>query len=290
VWLAPRGLVFNEDKTRIVHLAEGFDFLGFNVRRYRDGKLLIKPSTAAVRRLRERLSDEMRSLRGSNATAVIARLNPIARGWAAYYRGVVASRIFTALDHHMWRLAYKWARRSHPKKPKKWIVRRYFGRFNKFRNDRWVFGDRRNVNDRGDPYYLVKFSWTNIVRHQLVTGGASPDDPDLSDYWAKRRQRVKPPLDDYNLRLLTRQDGHCPLCGEHLLAADQPPQTPHEWERWWLGVVRRAITADYLTHQGRGGKPDGNHTRLVHASCHRGLLSRRRRRPVPQPATPSRLA
>src|SRR6266511_328911 len=78
-WLAPRGMAFNEDKTRIVHLGEGFDFLGFNVRRYRS-KLLIKPSKAAVRRVRERLASEMRILRGGNAMAVIATLNPIIRG------------------------------------------------------------------------------------------------------------------------------------------------------------------------------------------------------------------
>ena len=85
-WLQPRGLAINEDKTRIVHLSEGFDFLGFNIRRY-GAKLLIKPSTAAIRRLRKRLATEMRRLRGSNAGAVLARLNPIIRGWAAYYRG-----------------------------------------------------------------------------------------------------------------------------------------------------------------------------------------------------------
>jgi RNA-directed DNA polymerase len=77
-WLAPRGLVFNEDKTRIVHLDDGVDFLGFNVRRYR-GKLLIKPGTAAVKRIRERLSTEMRALRGHNAAMVLIRLNPIIR-------------------------------------------------------------------------------------------------------------------------------------------------------------------------------------------------------------------
>jgi RNA-directed DNA polymerase len=91
-WLAPRGLVFNEDKTKIVHLTEGFDFLGFNVRRYRNGKLLIKPGTTAVKRIRKRLATEMRALRGSNAAAVIARLNPIIRGWAAYYRGWCPAR------------------------------------------------------------------------------------------------------------------------------------------------------------------------------------------------------
>src|SRR6266536_6019164 len=79
-WLAPRGLAFNEDKTKIVHLREGFDFLGVNVRRYPNRKLLIKPSAAAVRRVRERLASEMRTLRGGNAMAVIATLNPVIRG------------------------------------------------------------------------------------------------------------------------------------------------------------------------------------------------------------------
>src|SRR5215813_9425118 len=99
-WLAPRGLAFNEDKTKIVHLSDGFDFLGFNIRRYPNRKLLIKPSKAAVRRLRERLAAEMRILRGGNAVAVIAALNPVIRGWAAYYRTVVSTRTFSALDDY----------------------------------------------------------------------------------------------------------------------------------------------------------------------------------------------
>ncbi len=105
-WLAPRGLAFNEDKTRVVPLSEGFDFLGFNVRRYR-GKPLIKPSKAAVRRIRERLRTELRSLRGTNAQAVIKRLNPIIRGWAAYYRTQVSSEVFGSLDTYLWRLNRK---------------------------------------------------------------------------------------------------------------------------------------------------------------------------------------
>jgi RNA-directed DNA polymerase len=254
-------LAFNEEKTRIVHLGQdGFDFLGFNVRRYQGGKLLIKPSTAAVRRLRERLSVEMRGLRGSNAMAVIARLNPTIRGWAAYYRGVVSSKTFHALDYHVWKLTYKWAKHTHPNKSKWWTCGRYFGRFNKFRNDRWVFGARDRI------------SWTDIVRHQMVAGRASPDDPDLTSYWTARRRRVKPPLDNYTLRLLDRQRGCCPLCTDPLLTADQPPQSPREWERWWLTVTRKAIAHDYLVHDGRPGQrggPDGDRTRLVHASCRR---------------------
>jgi RNA-directed DNA polymerase len=282
-WLAPRGLAFNEDKTRIVHLSEGFDFLGFNVRRY-NRKLLIKPSKAAVRRLRERLAAEMRILRGGNAMAVIATLNPLIRGWAAYYRGVVSSKLFSWLDSYLWKLLYKWATRRHRNKPKRWIVGRYFGKFNKFRNDRWVFGDR----DSGA--YLVKFSWTAIQRHVLVTGAASPDDPALARYWATRRNKVKPPLSNYTLRLLARQAGLCPLCGDHLLTADQPPNSPEQWERWWLHVTRRAIAASYLVHHGRPSPAADDQTRLVHASCQRGLQARQRRNPALQPAMPARLA
>src|SRR6266849_3434626 len=252
-WLAPRGLAFNEDKTRIVHLSEGFDFLGFNIRRYRS-KLLIKPSKAAIRRVRERLASEMRTLRGSNAAAVIAVLTPVIRGWTAYYRGVVSSEVFHSLDAYMWRLTFKWARWQHRNKPRSWIVDRYFGAFNRFRNDRWVFGDR----DGGT--YLVKFSWTGITRHVMVKGAASPDDPALASYWAKRRKKVKPPLDAYTLRLLTRQNARCPLCGEHLLTADQPPQSPEQWERWWQQVTRKGIAARYLVHHGKPGPGGGDPT------------------------------
>src|SRR5262249_33499261 len=140
-WLAPWGLSFNEDKTRIAHLdQEGVDFLGFNIRRY-NGKLLIKPSKAAVKRVKKRLATEMRALRGANAAAVLPTVNPIIRGWANYYRGVVSSGVYTDLDHYTWQRTYKWACWAPPNKPRRWIVRRYFGRHNKDRSDNWVFGD-----------------------------------------------------------------------------------------------------------------------------------------------------
>ena len=260
-WLAPRGLAFNEGKTRIVTLEEGFDFLGVTVRRYH-GKLLIRPSKAAVRRIRERLRTEMRSLRGTNAQAVIARLNPIVRGWAAYYRTVVSSETFTALDHYLWKLTYKWAKHSHPDKPTRWIIRRYFGTFNKSRHDQWVFGDR----DSGA--YLHRFAWTKIVRHQMVRGTSSPDDPALTEYWAARRHRGIPrPIDAATLRLLQSQHGRCPWCGQLLLDADRPPQTPREWEQW-LAATRKAITRNAIAEQA-GSTPDEGRLRLLHAHCSR---------------------
>jgi RNA-directed DNA polymerase len=278
-WLAPRGLAFNEDKTRIVTLEEGFDFLGFAVRRYR-GKLLIKPAKAAVRRIRERLRTEMRSLRGANAQAVIARLNPIVRGWSAYYRTVVSSQTFTALDHYLWKLTYKWAKHSHPNKPTRWIIRRYFGTFNKSRQDRWVFGDR----DSGA--YLTRFAWTKIVRHPMVRGTSSTDDPALAEYWAARRRRGIPrPIDTATLRLLQSQHGRCPCFGQLLLDADRPPQSPREWEQW-LAAIRKAITKDAIATPA-GSSPDEDRLRLLHAHCYRRSAGKRKARQL-QPATSPR--
>ncbi len=259
-WLAPRGLTFNEDKTRIVHADGGFDFLGFNVRRYH-GKLLIKPSKAAIRRIRERLRTEFRSLRGANAAAVLRTINPIVRGWSAYYRTVVSSKVFAGLDNYVFKLAYKWAARGHQNKSKHWIVTRYFGQFNKARQDRWVFGDR----DSGA--YLMKFSWTKIVRHQLVPGGASPDDPSLAGYWAGRRRKGPLPVDTTTLRLLQAQQGRCPLCRCYLLHADQPPHTPQQWEQW-LRTTRKAVSSQHIVYRADGA-PDTLRFRLTHAHCQR---------------------
>jgi RNA-directed DNA polymerase len=258
-WLAPRGLTFNEDKTRVVSLDEGFDFLGFNVRRY-GSKSLIKPSKAAQRRIRERLRDELRSLRGTNAQAVIKRLNPIIRGWAAYYRTQVSSKVFSALDAYLWRLAYKWASYSHQNKPKSWVVHRYFDSFNKSRQDRWVFGDRQS------GAYMHKFSWTKIRRHQIVMGTASPDDPALVEYWASRRRKATLPINKTTRRLIEAQDGRCTICGGTLIAVEDPPQNPRQWEQW-LTTTRQTINT-IATRE--SGMSDGADARLVHADCRKG--------------------
>jgi RNA-directed DNA polymerase len=257
-WLAPRGLSFNEDKTQVVTLDEGFDFLGFNVRRY-CRKPLIKPSSAAIRRIREQLRAEMMSLRGVNVSAVIKRLNPIIRGWAAYYRTQVSSDTFNALDGYLWKLTYKWARLSHPNKSRRWVISRYFDRFDKSRQDRWVFGNRQ----RGS--YLHKFAWTIIIRHQIVPGRASPDDPSLTGYWTRRRRRATLPINNTTLRLLRAQDGRCPICKGTLDAVEDQPQLLQQWEHW-LSTNRTAI----VKTAARAGASDGADLRLIHANCRHG--------------------
>ena len=259
-WLAPRGLAFNEDKTTIVSLDQGCNFLGFNVRRYHGKVVLIKPSREAVRRIRKRLRTELRALRGANAAAVLKKFTPIIRGWAAYYRSGVSSEVFAALDDYMWKLTYRWARHNHPNKSRWWVVDRYYGQFNPSRRDRWVFGDR----DSGA--YLPKFAWTKIVRHVMVAGTASSDDPALADYWSQRRRKQPPPpLSARVLRLLRVQQGRCAACGDLLLHADQHPQSPHEWEQW-ARVTLVAIRQQHIATATHGGTDE---PRLLHAFCRR---------------------
>jgi RNA-directed DNA polymerase len=277
-WLARRGLSLNQDKTRIVTLTQGFDFLGWTFRRYPSHKLLIKPSKTAIRKHRQRLAAETRKLRGSNAGAVIATLTPVIRGWTTYHRGMVSSEVFSSLSQYMWTLTYKWARYSHPNKPAGWVTTRYFGAFHPSRDDRWVFGDRAT------GAYLRRHSWTKIRRHVMVAGTASPDDPDLTGYWRNRRDKHGSLLDSTTLTLLARQGRRCPACGDQLIDPGHLPASPEEWQHWWLGVTHRTEHAPSTPGQ-QPGTPD-TATHLIHTSCNRALTARQRKSPALQPATP----
>lgn len=172
--------------------------------------------------------------------------------------------VFTTVDQHLWQLTYRWALRSHPNKPKHWAIGRYFGEFNPSRKNRWVFGDR----DSGA--YLRRLDWTKIVRHQMVLGTASPDDPALDQYWADRRRKRSLPLSTPARRLLQAQNGRCPVRKELLLAADHEPRTPHEWEKW-IKTTRKALRMKALTAtraDGPAETPDTDTTnRLLHTHC-----------------------
>ncbi len=262
-WLAPRGLAFNEEKTRIVSLEAGFDFLGYNVRSYHRRKLLTKPSPAAVARFRTRLRTELRRLRGTNSPEVVSTLNPILRGWAAYYRNGVSKRIFSEIDDYLWWALFRWAVRAHPNKPKKWIRHRYFGAFNSARQAQWTFGDRSSGR------HVTKLAWTPIVRHVMVNGNASPDDPQLAEYWAQRRRKHKPPLSEGRLRMMRQQHGKCPLCGEYLLYADTEPQHPNDWAKWITGI-RKALRFQAvipIAETTRAHDRTVPRQQLVHAHC-----------------------
>lgn len=263
-WFKPRGLAFNEEKTKVVHLEEGFDFLGYNVRRYND-KMIIKPSRDAVRRRKREMKMIVRHLAGAPVGKLIHRLNPIIRGWSTYYRSVVSKETFGQLDYYMWKLLWRWAVRRHRNKGGKWVAARYWGTFLPGSRSRWQFGDR----DTGAR--LHQFAETKIVRHVVVKGRASKDDPTLATYWAgRRRRRPHPQADGRNRVLLAvRQKGLCPRCGHDLVAGDSyEPQSAHEWVRWFTASTR-GTHVHRVVHRSQGGPDDKKNLELIHADCQR---------------------
>jgi len=240
-WLAERGLSLSAEKTRIVRLTEGFDFLSFNVKHYphpqtsRSGyKLCIKPSKKAVLGKVAELREAWLALRGHSLAAVLWKLNPIIRGWANYHRRVVSSRTFNKLDAWMYCRARRYAKHTHPKKSWEWIRQRYWGQWNKERNDQWVFGDKRSGR------YLLKFSWFKIERHELVRGTSSPDDPDLRDYWWERQKVNAKPLSAEDLDMANDQGWVCRLCGMDLIN-DEELHRHHTIPRAMGGSNARSI-------------------------------------------------
>ena len=202
-FLASRGLSLSEAKTRIVHINDGFNFLGFTVRRFPNGKLLTPPQKEKVIEHQRRLSAFLRAHRQLPTTEVIRALAPVIRGWCNYYRHGVSKRTFSALDNHVWRIVYKWAKRRHPSKGRRWVVHRYFG-VDEGRG--WILGAGRTQ--------LPNHNATRVSRFVKVRGNASPFDPALHEYWEIRRKHrlVRETAHLHRIALLKQQDGRCASC------------------------------------------------------------------------------
>lgn len=178
-----RGLELSEEKTRITHIAEGFDFLGQNVRKY-DGKLLIKPANKSVKALLDKVREIIKTNKSATQTNLILQLNPVIRGWAMYHRHVVSKSRFSSIDAQIWRLLWKWAMRRHPTKGAGWVRQKYFHTEG---SQNWGFAVETKVNGSTQRLRLFRASTIPIVRHVKIRGMANPFDPAWLSYFARRR-------------------------------------------------------------------------------------------------------
>jgi len=177
-FLKERGLELSNDKTLITSIKEGFDFLGWNFRKY-NGKLLIKPSKTSIKRFTETISQTINGGKAWSQEVLIAKLNPIIRGWANYHNSVVSSDIFQTLDHRIWELLWQWAKRRHSNKPKDWIVKKY-----------WKRSTSRKWNFRTEKNSLFLLSKTRIYRHIPLKLQMNPF---LNvDYFCVRQNKLNP--------------------------------------------------------------------------------------------------
>jgi len=125
------GLRLNLDKTRIVTIDEGFDFLGFRIRRHRqrgsDRRLIYTyPSTTSMASIKRKIKQVTARITHQNADQLFRQLGGMVRGWAQYFRHSSASKAYGYLQHYLWWRVWIWLNNKHPKSAARWIIRRYY--------------------------------------------------------------------------------------------------------------------------------------------------------------------
>ena len=257
-FLNKRGLSLSAEKTRIVHIDDGFDFLGWTLRKY-DGKLLIKPAKKNVQAHSRKVRATIKSMRTAKQDEVIAKLNPIIQGWANYHQNQAAKETFKKVDSLTWKQLWRWACRRHPSKSRTWIKNRYFLRVGT-RN--WVFGAKVKGEDgKVRLVKLVQASDTPIRRHIKIKGEANPFDPDWELYFEKRLSLLMKNSLKGRRRLLNlwrTQNGRCPNCHE-------PITKTTGWH------------VHHLLPKAQGGMDNLANLVLLHPNCHQQVHHLERR-------------
>lgn len=211
-FLAVRGLKLSEEKTHIVHIDQGFDFLGWHFRKYQ-GKLLIKPSKKNVQTFYRKVKEIISKHKTVKQMDLIHLLNPILRGWAQYHSPVVAKATYSRMEHLIFDALWQWSKRRHPKKNTGWIRNKYF----QIIGDRnWVFAVPA-VSEEGktDLIELYQLSGTVIKRHKKIKGAYNPFDPEWEMYGEKLQQERM--LENMRhkkqfIRMYFDQGGLCAVC------------------------------------------------------------------------------
>jgi len=251
------GLELSNEKTKITHTADGFDFLGFNIRKYTEkspkskyhsiGKLLIKPQKEKVINFLRRIKEVLSNNKTAKQESIIYKLNPMLQGFGMYYRFAVSKKIFHTIDHQTWQKLWKWAKRRHPKKTKKWIMRKYFTTT----IPKWVFKD-----ETGDKK-IRKTALISIVRFVKVKSGmrVHADDKETKEYWQKRvyTNALSQVYTVKTEKLMKSQKGICPCCGDPITRDD---------------IADSKVHAHHMLPRSKGGTVKLNNLTLLHQSCH----------------------
>ena len=249
-FLHERGLELSPAKTVITHVEKGFDFLGQNVRKYPNGKLLIKPSKKNIKTFLDGIRGNIKAALGMSAADLIDWLNPKIRGWANYHRHVVSKRVFSRADHSIFIRLWQWARRRHPNKSSRWLKRKYFEQQG---GNNWSFFGE-SCDDDGKPHKvrLLLASSTPIQRHVKIKSAANPYDMAYETYFEKREEdhMAETFRGTRTLRFLWKfQRGSCPVCNTKITRITG----------WRLHhCVPRAL----------GGSTSAENRVLLHPECH----------------------
>ena len=257
-FLMERGLTLSPEKTRITHISQGFDFLGQNIRKYQNGKLLIKPSKRNVQTFLTKVRTVIKGNVSADQVGLIGLLNPIIDGWANFHRHVVSKKVYSAVDTAIWQALWRWCCRRHPCKGARWIRARYFHRE---AARHWVFAaDTGELTAEGKPRRLKlrKASDVPIRRHTQVRGNANPFDPAWESYFEDRYGlKMANALSGRGklIRLWLDQERACIVCQQRITAVTG----------WHIHHIVRRVD---------GGCDAWSNLVMVHPDCHRQIHSR----------------
>lgn len=249
-FMAKRGLKLSKEKTLITHIDEGFNFLGQNVRKY-NGKMLIKPSKKNVQTFLSNIRDYLQAHKTVPARVIIAKLNPMIRGWCNYHRWVCASETFKYVDYRIWKMLWNWCRRIHKNRRKRWIKNKYFKTVG---NRNWVFSAPPS-RDKDSQYRLLNAAKTTIGKHVKIRAEANCYLPENELYFERLKvQRLKKSLAG-NMKLwkiVERQNFLCGVCRQQFNSED-------EWDVHH--IVRRVD----------GGTDNSSNLMMLHVNCHKQI-------------------
>jgi RNA-directed DNA polymerase len=251
-FLRERGLELSPEKTKVTHIDDGFNFLGWNFRKY-DSKLLIKPSKDSIKNVLGKVNGILKSNKNAKTENVINLLNPVIIGWANYHKGTVAKETFSYVDYQTWIKTWQWAVRRHPNKGKIWIREKYFKSVN---NRHWVFsGENQGENTKR----LRIMSAVPIVRHIKIQADSNPYDPKYEEYFEKRLQ-VKMTSGEVGktkiARLWVHQKGLCPVCKTQI-------------------NDMKNLNIHHIIYRVNSGQDTSSNLVILHPNCHRQVHSRK---------------
>lgn len=196
-FMSKRGLKLSEEKTVITNINDGFDFLGWNFRKYK-GKLLVQPSAKSKKKITEKLSQTVKCYREADQGLLIAKLNQITKGWAEYHHCVCAKRTFSLIDHRLWEMLWKWAKRRHPRKNNKWVKNRYWhakcGREWSFRTENIILYQMMDMP-------IVRIKSLNLKKNPFLD----------NDYYLKRKEEHKMDRQQAYLKSTAARNGYYAL-------------------------------------------------------------------------------
>ena len=212
-FLAERGLTLSEEKTVITNVNDGFDFLGFNIRKFKN-QILTKPSKTAQKRFLAKVRTTIKSNKACKQESLIRLLNPMITGWGNYYKHGATRDAFHWADNQVYKTLWQWAKRRHSKKGKRWIADKYW---HVSEGKGWHFASYfKKSNAKQDILKLKLLSSICFVQYTQIKGDANPFDPEYDKYFDQREtQKMLVTLKgrDALLYLWKKQDRKCPLCG-----------------------------------------------------------------------------